>query len=118
MRTLEMCVQEVRLEAGPHRPFNLEVFLDRHCAEHLAAFGDQDETARRFGVSRQARHVLALEDDTSAPRRYCADKRLERRGLARAVGAHKGGKPAARGREYQIPQAMTASPGPTAAGIG
>src|SRR5262249_61204669 len=92
---------------------HLEVFLDRHCAEQLAAFWDQDETARRLGVSRQARHILALEEDASAPRQDRADKRLERCGLAGAVGADEGGKPAGWGHARggpPDPDAATARP--------
>ncbi len=82
----------------------LEIFLDRHGGEELPSLGHEDEAARRLGVRRKPRHILAGEDDAPAPRRDAAEDRPQGRRLAGAVRADDGGEMAGVGLERNVPQ--------------
>jgi len=50
--------------APGERP-HFQVFVNGHVTEKLAAFRDENEAARRLGVRRQTRHVLACFGKTT-----------------------------------------------------
>ena len=59
-----------RLEAGPHRPFNLEVFLDRHCAEQRTDHGDaphaQQHNQKQDGQLLRQANIIENREDRQA----------------------------------------------------
>jgi hypothetical protein len=52
------------LSRARERP-HFQIFVNGHVTEQLAAFRDENEAARRLGVRRQTRHVLACFGKTT-----------------------------------------------------
>src|SRR5690606_898087 len=82
---LEPVVPQFRVgySEGPQ----FEVFAHAEAAQHMAALGHVDDAGPRDVVGTHGGNVLALEEDAAGLGTHEARYGLERRGLARAIGA-------------------------------